>query len=69
MCKYCWYCLVAMCVNDILAQGGEPYSSRLFATSKLDITQAADVLRGIAKGCKIAGCALVGGETQTSRIL
>ena len=56
--------LVAMCVNDILAQGGEPlFFLDYFATSKLDITQAADVLRGIAKGCKIAGCALVGGET------
>ena len=56
--------LVAMCVNDILAQGGEPlFFLDYFATSKLDITQATAVLRGIAEGCKIAGCALVGGET------
>ena len=48
----------------VLAQGGEPlFFLDYFATSKLDIAQAADVLRGIAEGCKIAGCALVGGET------
>ena len=56
--------LVAMCVNDILAQGGEPlFFLDYFATSKLSITQATNVLRGITEGCKIAGCALVGGET------
>ena len=56
--------LVAMCVNDLLAQGAEPLLFLdYFATGKLDVKAATEVVAGIAEGCKLAGAALVGGET------
>lgn len=62
--------LVAMCVNDVLAQGAEPlFFLDYFSCGSLDVDVAASVVGGIAKACVAAGCALLGEKTRCSKNL